>query len=408
MKLDHLFEPPTGENLKIELHEALSLTLDKENDVLAVVSTEETEKKARQETYRNRALLKSNGFKWSGTNWTIDKSEFEKAKKVITQANKTDYIVSKLEDLQDFIGGRSADPRKDALNKKIQEYINKLANETDETAASAEIKKYLDFFAGFHQYSYHNKILIFLQMPEAKRVAAYNTWKKKGRQVRKGEKGIMILVPIFRKGENPKSKKNQTAADEDKTIGAPIGFKVGNVFDISQTEAVSEEGDIPMGDDWWSTNEPSEVADRLYDLIVDAAEAEGIRISRDESHGNELGYSKGGHINVKSDVEGVGQAATLAHEYAHELMHWRDKSKFYAGDDVKKNHALKELQAESVAYVVCKHYGLPVAHHTKYLALWKASGSKIKSNIELISRVAHHIIKGVDRQASKEDITGED
>jgi antirestriction protein ArdC len=402
MKLELLFEARTEEHYKISLHEALSLTHDKKNNMLAVVSTKDTEKEAKKETYRNRGLLKSNGFKWSGTNWTIDTDQFEKAKKVITQANKTDYIISKLEDLQEFIGGRSADPRKDMLNNKIQDYIDTLANETDETAAAAEIKKYLDFFAGFHQYSYHNKILIFLQMPSATKVASYKKWKEKGRQVRKGEKGISILVPIFRKGENPMSKKNKEASDEDKVTGSPVGFKVGSVFDFSQTEPVSEEGDVDLDTDWWATNEPSEVADKLYDLIEDAAMAEGIRISRDESHGEELGYSKGGHINVKSDVEGVQKAATLAHEYAHELMHWRDKSKFYAGDEVKGNAALKELQAESVAYVVCKHYGLPVAHHTKYLALWRASGSKIKNNIEIISKVAHHIIKGIDRQADKD------
>jgi antirestriction protein ArdC len=407
MKLEHLFEKQSDESYKIDLHEALSLALDKENDLLAVVSTNDTEKDARAETYRNRKLLKSSGFKWSGTNWTIDKSEFEKAKKVISQANKTDYIVSKLEDVQEFIGGRSADPRKDVLNKKIQDYIDKLANETDETAASAEVKRYLDFFAGFHQYSYHNKILIFLQMPNASVVSSYKKWKEKGRQVKRGEKGIMILVPIFKRGQNPLSKKNQDADDDEKTIGSPVGFKVGSVFDISQTEAVSEEGEVPS-DDWWITDEPSEVADTIYDLVQDAAEAEGIRISRDESHGGELGYSKGGHINVKSDIEGVQKAATLIHEYAHELMHWRDKSKFYAGDEVKRNSELKELQAESVAYVVCKHYDLPVAHHTKYLALWKASKSKIKNNIEIISKVAHHIIKGIDRQADKSMIKGEE
>lgn len=407
MKVDHLFEEQSEESYRIELHEALSLTFDKENDILAVVSTKDTEKDARQETYRNRKLLSGSGFKWSGTNWTIDKSEFEKAKKVISQANKTDYIVSKLEDLQAFIGGRSADPRKDALNKKIQEYIDMLANETDEKAASAEIKRYLDFFAGFHQYSYHNKILIFLQMPNAKRVASYDTWKKKGRQVKKGEKGIMILVPIFRRGENPKSKNNQTADDDDKTIGSPIGFKVGNVFDISQTEAVSEEGEVPEVE-WWTKGEPNSVAKKIYELVQDAAMAEGIRITRDESHNTELGYSQGGRINVKSDLEGVQEAATLIHEYAHELMHWRDKSKFYAGDETRASRALMELQAESVAYVVCKHYDLPVEHATNYLAMWRASGSKIRNNIELISKVAHHIISGIDRQASKEEIMAEE
>lgn len=389
-----------------ELNEALSLTHDKKNDVLAVVSTKDTEREAKRETYRFKNMLKDAGFKWSGTNWTIPTDEFEHAKAVISQANKTEYIISKLEDLQEFIKGRSADPRKDILNDKIQGYIDQLANETDEVAASAEIKRYLDFFAGFHQYSYHNKILIFLQNPEAKHVASYRNWKKKGRQVRKGERGILVLVPVFRRGENPMSKKNKEAEDEDKVTGTPIGFKVGSVFDISQTDAVSEEGEIPEEPRWWGTEEPNEVADRLYDLIEDAAKAEGITISRDEGHGGEKGYSQGGRINITSGVEGVAKAATLAHEYAHELMHWRDKSKFYAGDETRRSRARMELQAESVAYVVVRHYDLPADHSTRYIALWRGNKNLVKNDIELISKVAHHIIKGIDRQADKESVTG--
>jgi hypothetical protein len=67
----------------------------------------------------------------------------------------------------------------------------------------------------------------------------------------------------------------------------------------------------------------------------------------------------------------------------------------------KKAVDLKELQAESVSYVVLKHYGLPVSHHTTYLALWKANKEKIQSNLEVISKVAQFIISKIDEEAAR-------
>lgn len=387
-------ETALSESINIMLFEALKLLHDKKNGVLAVASDETDAKKASQETYRNKDALKKVGFKWSGGNWNIDDSKLEDAKRALSQINKTEYIIDKLEDVQEFIGDATADPKKDILVQKIDDYIQELAGATDEAAAAAEIKNYLNFLASFHQYSFYNRILIYIQNPKASRVASYKNWREKHRQVKKGSKGMKVLFPRFAKGDNPKY---EDVPEDEKA--QPVGFGVGTVFDIADTEAIDERGNVPDEPEWWGDNSPSETAEELYTLVLQAAEAEGIDVTADDAKGGEKGYSSGGHINITSDVEGVGKVSTMIHEWGHELMHWKDRSKFYVGDGTSS--AVKELQAESVSYVVLKHYDLPVEHHTKYLALWKASGDRIKNNVEVISRTAHYIIGKIDAMAEK-------
>ena len=105
----------------------------------------------------------------------------------------------------------------------------------------------------------------------------------------------------------------------------------------------------------------------------------GIRLTKNAAEGGEKGYSAGDHINLSSDISGVGEASTLVHELAHELLHWKHKSPFYTEDAAANTREMKELQAESVSYLVMKHYELPVTQHPTYLALWKANAEKIKA-----------------------------
>jgi hypothetical protein len=96
-------------------------------------------------------------------------------------------------------------------------------------------------------------------------------------------------------------------------------------------------------------------------------------------------------------VSGVGRLSTMIHEIAHELMHWKKSSIYYIDNGYgSESRALAELQAESVSYVVLKHYDIPVTHHATYLALWKANKNKIQSNLEIISKVSQFIITRID------------
>ena len=158
---------------------------------------------------------------------------------------------------------------------------------------------------------------------------------------------------------------------------------------------------MPEAPQWWGENTPSETADELFEYVKEVASDMGIKVTSDIARGGERGYAAGDHINISSGVEGAGRISTMIHEIAHELMHFKTKSIFYQDDEVRSSSALKELQAESVSYVVLKHYGLPVSHHTTYLALWKANKEKIQANLEVISKVSQFIIDKIDEEAKE-------
>lgn len=380
---------------EISLYEALKLVHDEATGMLAAVSNENDNRVAASDTYKHRALLKANGFKWDGSKWVIPTDQMDVAKTVLTQANKTEYLIDKLEDIEKMVASSEPSDKSSLLSNKITQYIKQLASETDEKAASSEIRRYLDFFANFHQYSFTNKMLVYIQRPDATKVASFKKWKEKNRQVVKGAKGITIFVPIFDKDKNPL----QNPEAEGKS--RPMRFTTGNVFDISDTKPINDEGEVPETPQWWGDNTPDETCDELFDLVQIAATSEGIDVTRHASTKGEKGYSAGGHINISSDVEGAGKVATMVHEYAHELMH-RPESKFFVGQEDISSKEVKELQAESVSYIVMKHYGIQVEHQTTYLALWKANSESIERNMATLSKVSEYIIRKLDGAAGAE------
>ena len=115
-----------------------------------------------------------------------------------------------------------------------------------------------------------------------------------------------------------------------------------------------------------------------------------------------MGWSKGDHINLSSSVDGVDKIATLIHEIAHSLLHFKDSSMFF-GDEYTLNLTsdLKELQAEAVAYTVLKNYDIPVKHQVTYLALWNANKDAVIKNMTIIKKVANFIIDGIDMVAEE-------
>ena len=114
------------------------------------------------------------------------------------------------------------------LIKEVESALENLATLTEEAKNSREVLAYLDFTSKFHNYSFYNTLSIFFHCPTATQVAGFATWKKLGRHVRKGERGIPILAPCFKR----KSEVDEEDADE-KIISF---FKMVYVFDVSQTE----------------------------------------------------------------------------------------------------------------------------------------------------------------------------
>ena len=385
------------ENMEIKkkdiFDEDLVLKRDQSKKAIYVQSDLDSDKARSQETFKNKEALKSAGFKWDGDikSWKTDDVNFMLAKKTIETINKKEFLIDTLEQLEEIIASSENTPEKEGLMGKIDMYINDLSNATDEAAMSSEIRRYLTFFSKFRGHSLFNTWLIYIQSGgKATKVAGFRQWEAKFyRRVKKGAKGLQIFVPIFTKST---SKDDETG--EEITKENAVRFKPGYVFDISDTEPIDERGEVPEEPNWFADLEPTERSIELYKYFIELCEDMGIQISKSGSERGEKGYSAGNKINISSAREGAGEVSTLVHEIAHELMHWK-KSSIYFQD--KTDAKLRELQAESVSYVVLKHYELPTEHHPTYLALWKANKEKIKENVKVITDVAKFIISEIDK-----------
>jgi len=207
-------------------------------------------------------------------------------------------------------------------------------------------------------------MLIFFANPNATRVAGYNAWKSFNRFVRRGEHGIPILAPCtYTKGEG----------EEGQT---KIFFKITYVFDISQTEGEP----LPEPPDW---KNPARLAD-LEARLIDFARSKNITVTI-EKCGNAQGKSTGGAI-VLDPTAGT---ATLIHELAHEILH-RDNTRS------QTDRQTREIEAESVAYVVASYFDLPQLESPNYLALWEANAEQITARLQRINRAAQEIINSVE------------
>lgn len=386
-------------------NEALILKRDKENKKLIVFSDLENERESSQETFKNKTKLKDAGFKWDANNkaWTISDEELAKAVSTLNAINKSEKIIDRLEDIEEVVATSDA-PNKTSLTDRIKLFIDDLANATDEAAADAKIKQYLNFFSKLKKRSFTNTLLIFIQNPNATHVEGYRTWQTKyHRFVKKGAKGITIFAPVT-------SKVDQELPDGDPGLDnevkkrSIVTFKAATVFDVADTEPMDEKGNLPETPNWFDDNTPSETADELFRYSEILLQELGINLTTLDAKGGEKGFSAGDHINLTSDVKGVGRLSTLIHELAHELLHWRKSSPFYDEENMQVNNSreLKELQAESVSYTVLKHYNIPVQHHATYLALWRANKDSIKANLDIILKVSEFIIERIDRIAKEE------
>jgi len=249
------------------------------------------------------------------------------------------------------------------LNKQIEQHLVELAQATDKARTSEEMLRYLDFCAKFHQYSAGNIWLIMLAKPDATYVAGFHKWKSMGRWVQKGERGIPILAPVLVKDEN-----NEDGIDTKRLVG----FKTVYVFDVSQTEGEP----LPPIPDWKSPEKNLELNKRL----IKFAEIKGIKVSFKKLPGDIQGVSKGNEIEVATSAG----TKTLVHEIAHELMH--------QGNDMFLDKANRELEAESVAFVVCKHFGIGNLNSPNYIALHDASTEKLFAHMTKIQGMANEII----------------
>jgi hypothetical protein len=267
------------------------------------------------------------------------------------------------------------------LNAGIRSTIEQLANETDMARQSELFRNYLKTSAAFYDYSWHNQMLIWKQKPDASFVGGFNTWLKCGRYVRKGEKGIAILAPMFFKDKN-------ASGDETKRIW----FKVVYVFDISQTDGTALP-ELPTK----STGERG--ADMLTRLLR-FAESRGIVVRFVEQCclNGAAGTSRGKEIEIRTaETDITTQAATLAHEIAHSLLHWdADGHKITTRDGLEIGKQQRELEAEAVAYVVGSYFGIQ-SPSDFYLAAYKVTPAMLLEAVETIAKTVKTVLEGCQR-----------
>lgn len=391
-----------------------ALALKRSGDNLLVVSDLPDRKEQSSETFKNKDKLKAAGFKWdrNANSWTIGADEFDHAKKTLSKINKVEYFVEKLEDLADFVQDADNLSRKTELDQKIEGYIQLLTRDLDEARASEEMAKFLAFQSKMRTRSFNNNMLIYIQKPNATHVEGFTVWRDKfGRQVKKGAKAIQIFKKL-NGGQNVKGKDKSKDTDQEGADDADIdvqvkrknysGFVVGNVFDISDTEPIpGKEHLYVSAPQWHADDTPNEKADKVFNYSMQLATELGINVERGAAMGREMGYAAGDHINITSNIDGVNKAGTLIHEIAHELLHFKAGSIFHI-DDEKLSKQDKEIQAESVSYIVLKHYDLPAKHQATYLALWKTNQDSLKRNLEQIKKVSDFIIGKIDEIAAED------
>ena len=248
----------------------------------------------------------------------------------------------------------------------VKDKLTQLAKDTDDAKKSAQFQNYLDTMSKFWEYSYHNQLLIHYAKPDATRVAGFQTWRKLGRQVKKGAKAIRIVAPFTSLKVNEKSGKEEAV-----TYFSPVC-----VFDVAQTEG-DELPDLVRlpGDDYRE----------VLTTLMEFCEISGIKLDFEKLGINGLfGYSRGGAIKIAAGESVNTQVNTLVHEIAHEILHWGDRK------DLTKQE--KEIEAEATAYVVCKHFGIPVKSHN-YLASYDVTAEKIMQHLEAIARASKQILE---------------
>lgn len=254
-----------------------------------------------------------------------------------------------------------------------------------EAGHSERYLNYLDFISDFHRYSPYNQMLIFAQNPDATLVAGYRAWQKKGYQVRRGERGIKILAPIFIK--------DKTTDEEDVGVSRRlVGFKVVHVFDASQLTEPVETFLQELPDD----------AHEQYDLVHEAVMIDGIAIGEGTLKHGVQGVSRGGAITLREGLDSRTRTHVLIHEWAHELLHWgqEEEEKDQSWRSIPK--PVRECQVESVSYIVSKHLGIPNPNSRDYILHYTGDTSALVDNLDVIADTGKYMIGKLDRVARQE------
>ena len=289
---------------------------------------------------------------------------------------------------------------RDKRADELQKITDKLEKGVVEVFQSDRYKQFLDTMAKFPRYSVNNSLLIMMQKPDAQLCQSFTGWKQMGRYVKKGEKGISIIAPAPYTIEKEKpiynywGKPVYNEFGEQKTEKVEItinAFKVVKTFDITQTEGK----ELP-------SIRPAELSGSIegYPKMLHALqEISPVPITFELVDGDAKGYYhlEDKKIVVQDGMSEVQTIKTLLHEMAHQKLH--DKDNVPEAQGITRNG--KEVEAESVAYVVCQHYGINTSDYSfSYVAGWSKGKQtpELKASLDKIRQTASEFIYQIDQK----------
>jgi hypothetical protein len=290
--------------------------------------------------------------------------------------------------------------RRDA---RVREAVGLLEAGVSEILTSERFKDYLRFLAAFHRYSPNNSLLIFMQRPDATRVAGYKRWRELGRQVRRGEEGIRILAPILKKVPGDEMDERVPGSAAGASGRAPtqalIGFKTVKVFALEQTDHVPGAPPLPTPPELGSVGSGPEahvVAARLEAGLRSLLEREDVPVSEEEMEGRDGYYNRSEkRIALRAGLSEVERATTLCHEAVHHLLHEKGAT--------PTTRATRETEAEGTSYAVFSYFGLDTGEFSfAYVANFVADTEVLKTALSRIRGVAHRIIETVEALPTSE------
>ena len=289
---------------------------------------------------------------------------------------------------------------KEAAESKLDTIMKSLEEGVEKVFTSEQYQMYLQTMAKFHNYSFNNTLLIAMQRPDATLLAGYQTWQKKfHRHVKRGEKGIKIIAPV------PVKEKRQVEKIDEETQEIVIGidgqpetetverilprFRVTTVFDVSQTEGEP----LP-------TLEVNELVGDVFiyeDFMKGLEEISPVPFQFQEIDSGAKGYYSNAEKLVAIQT-GMSQAQTMktaVHETAHAILHDRDVME---ENGITKDRMTKEVESESVAYVVCNHFGLDTSDYSfNYVAGWSSDKEmpELRSSMDTIRLTSSQLIADI-------------
>ena len=287
---------------------------------------------------------------------------------------------------------------------RLKEITDRLEQGIKELFESERYKEYLRVMSKFYNYSFNNTMLIAMQKPDASYVAGFNAWKNNfQRNVIKGEKGIRILAPAPFKVKREMEKldpqtqqpiigKDGKPVTEEQEVTIPA-FKVVSVFDVSQTEGK----ELPN----IGVDELTGDVEQYKDFFAALERTSPVPIGFEKIESGAHGYY---HLEEKRIAidEGMSELQTLKtaiHEVSHAKLHDIDLNAPKDEQQVRPDRRTREVEAESVAYTVCQHYGLDTSDYSfGYVGGWSSGKelTELKGSLETIRSAANEIINSID------------